>query len=188
MFPLFNGRFYRSIAHLTSKTSLFHSGGNNGEPQRRHRRIILNKMNCPNCGSQTKADQHFCRECGASLAEGEKRSFNPRAWGLLILILLFGGLMITMTGKMLDLRWLAFTGFFIIIGSLFSAAALSLWRQTRPRKRKTVSSPQPESFERADTTNKLFPLGANDDFIPSVTEPTTELLKTPRPIRSSFRD
>ncbi len=145
-------------------------------------------MNCPNCGSQTYLDQQFCRSCGVSLAEGETRSFNPRPWAFVVLFLVFGGLMVLMTGDMLGLRWLAFIGLFIMIGGMFLIAAYGLMRQTRPRKRKPAQPPQPATVERVDTTNKLLPVGANDDFIPSVAEPTTNLLKTPVPIQSTSRD
>ena len=135
-------------------------------------------MNCPNCGSETLADQQFCRSCGVGLGEGNSRPFNPRAWGLFVLMLVFGGLLTAMGGKLFGVKWITFTGLFIMIGGIFLVAAYGLLRETRPRKRKAKPVAPPEPVLRADTTNKLLPIGDNE-FIPSVVEPTTELLKTP---------
>lgn len=99
----------------------------------------------------------------------------------------FGGLLVALTGKMLELRWLTFTGVFIMIGGIFLVAAYSLLRQSRPRKRKATQPQQPEPALRADTTNKLLPIG-NNDFIPSVVEGTTDLLKTPASRDSASSD
>ena len=134
-------------------------------------------MNCPNCGSLTLADQQFCRSCGAGLiADERRRSIPPQFWGL---VMAFGGILLAMTGKMTDLRWLLLAGVFISVGGMFLTAALSLLRQSRPRKRKNIPSHQsPQAFSKADTTNKLLPVGEND-FIPSVTEVTTNLLEIP---------
>jgi hypothetical protein len=144
-------------------------------------------MNCPNCGSQTLADQQFCRACGAGLMGDEPRSFNLQFWGLLTLLMVFGGLLLAMGGKIFDVKWVIFTGLVIMMSGVFFVAAYGLLRQSRPRKRKAVQSPQPESLSPADTTNKLPPIAAND-FIPSVTERTTNLLETPAPSRSVSRD
>ncbi len=144
-------------------------------------------MSCSNCGSVTLADQQFCRDCGAGLMAVEPSSFNPVIGGLAVLVFMFASLMVAITGKMLDLRWLQFTGVLIMFGGMFLVAAYALLRQFRPRKRKPSPTPQPESLSPADTTNKLPPVRAND-FIPSVTESTTNLLKTPTPKRDVPHD
>lgn len=138
-------------------------------------------MNCPNCGSTTSADQQFCRSCGESLTTDEpRRSTAPQFWGL---VMAFGGILLAMSGKIADLRWLLFAGVFLSIGGMFLIAALSILRQSRPRKHKAIVSPQrSESLSPADTTNKLLPIG-EFDYIPSVTENTTDLLKEPVPNR-----
>ena len=135
-------------------------------------------MNCPNCGSPTLVDQQFCRSCGAGLTADAPRSFRPQIWGLLVLMMVFGGLLTAMAGKLFDLRWLIFTGVFVMVGGMFFVAAYALLQQSRPRTRKPSQSQLPKTFPSADTTNKLLPIGDND-FIPSVTERTTDLLKTP---------
>ena len=136
-------------------------------------------MNCPNCGTEIVADQQYCRSCGAALTDDPVRSFNPRTWGLVALMLIFGGMLIVMGAKMWAIKWLIFTGLVITFGGMFCIAAYGLLLQTRPRKSKPVLTPhqQPEILA-ADTTNKLLPIGDND-FIPSVVDSTTELLKTP---------
>lgn len=144
-------------------------------------------MNCSNCGSQTSADQQFCRSCGESLTAEERHSLRPQSLGLFALMIMFGGLLVSMTGAFIEVRWLIFVGMFIMIGGMFSIAAFAMLRQSRPRKRKANPSLQPVELSRADTTNKLLPNG-NNDFIPSVTEGTTELLKTPAHKRSISLD
>ena len=57
-------------------------------------------MNCSNCGTETVADQQYCRSCGTELTGGSVRSFNPQAWGLVMLMLMFSGLLIAMGGKL----------------------------------------------------------------------------------------
>ncbi len=136
-------------------------------------------MNCPNCGSETFASQQYCRSCGEDLIEDRPRVSRGQIKGLLFLTMGFGGIVLALAGKMLDLRWLTFTGVFIAIGGMFLIAAFSLLRQSLPRKRKRNTSPKAGvELEKAGTTNKLLPIGEND-FIPSVAEGTTDLLKTP---------
>ena len=137
-------------------------------------------MNCPNCGMETFADQQYCRSCGGGLTNDRVRSFDPRKWGLIALMLIFGGMLIAMGAKMWAVKWLLFTGLVITFGGMFAIAAYGLLLQTRPRRSKpnAIGTPQQEIL-RADTTNKLLPIPDND-FIPSsVVDDTTELLKTP---------
>ncbi|HEV8593841.1 MAG TPA: hypothetical protein VGQ55_17185 [Pyrinomonadaceae bacterium] len=108
----------------------------------------------------------------------EPRGFNLQFWGLLTLLMVFGGLLLAMGGKIFDVKWVIFTGLLIMMSGVFFVAAYGLLRQSLPRKRKPVPSPQQESLSPADTTNKLLTIG-NNDFIPTVTEGTTNLLKTP---------
>src|SRR5436190_3829988 len=122
-------------------------------------------MNCPNCGSPTFADQQFCRSCGAMLVEGERRGIPPQFWGL---AMAFGGILIALSGKLIDLRWLVFAGVFISIAGMFTIAAISLLRNSGTRKIRPVPSHQPGSLTPAGTTNKLLPIGEND-YIGSVT-------------------
>ena len=145
-------------------------------------------MNCPNCGTDTVPDQQYCRGCGAGLIDGERRQFNFQAWGLLALMLIFGGLLVAMGGKIWAVKWVIFTGLIIMFSGVFGIAAYGIIRQTRPRKRPRTFTPaqEPQTLG-ADTTRKLPPLGL-DDLIPSVVEDTTELLKTPAARKAALKD
>lgn len=143
-------------------------------------------MNCPTCGSSTTPNQQFCRSCGISLISDEQRPFNPRLWSLLALGLAFGGLMIAMTGKLIDLRWVIFAGVFVSMAGMFSIAALGVLRQTSPRKSKKRPIQQPSSLPPAETTKELAPIG-DLEFIPSVTEGTTNLLDEKIPLLAPKR-
>ena len=132
-------------------------------------------MYCPNCGTATVSNQQYCRTCGVGLTVDGRTPFNMRAWGLVALILMFGGLLVAMGGKLADMKWLIFAGLFIMFSGIFAIAAFALIRQTRPRRRAPAAVPE---MLRADTTNKLPPLDPND-FIPSVVDETTNLLATP---------
>src|SRR5829696_4801866 len=114
-------------------------------------------MNCPNCGAQTKADQQYCRECGAGLTDSPPRRFNVRAWGMVALMLIFSGMLLAMGGKMWAVKWLIFTGITITFAGMFGIAAYGLLHETRSSKAKRIRTPpsQPEIL-RADTTNKLL--------------------------------
>ncbi len=149
---------------------------------------------CSNCGERIVEEQQFCRSCGAALAaEHPPRTFNLRFWGLLTLLMIFGGLLTAMGGKIFAVRWVSFAGLFLMMTGIFFVAAYPFLKQARPRKRRAAQlqqQPQPDSLspDPVDTTNKLqLPIGDND-FIPSITEPTTNLL-TPRvPVRSNSRE
>ena len=95
-------------------------------------------------------------------------------------MLIFGGMLIAMGGKMWAVKWITFLGLVITFGGMFGIAAYGLMQQTRPRKKRAAASAQTKEPEalRADTTRKLPPLD-DTDFVPSVIDDTTELLKTP---------
>ena len=136
-------------------------------------------MYCPNCGTATDSNQQYCRMCGAGLSVDGRTPFNLQAWGLIALMLMFGGLLVSMGGKIWDVKWVIFTGLLIMFSGIFAIAAFALVRQTRPRRNLSAKAPvkEPEML-RADTTNKLPPLDPNS-FIPSVVDDTTEPLMTP---------
>ena len=103
--------------------------------------------------------------------------------GVVILIMffvIFAGIIAAMSGDMAGLRWLKFAGVFIAITGIFALAASSIvLPMLESDRRKPKKAPQLRTLERADTTNKLLPIGEND-YIPSVVENTTELLHTDR--------
>jgi predicted nucleic acid-binding Zn ribbon protein len=139
-------------------------------------------MICPECASPIVADQHFCRDCGRELI-ARPPNHRLRAGGVAVLGMMFLGLLVAMFGKMFDMRWLAYLGLVILLTGAFVIAVYAFLKDTRPRMRarRPVDELQPAgpaSIEKADTTNKLLPIG-EQDYIPSVTEKTTNLLETP---------
>ena len=97
-------------------------------------------------------------------------------------MLTFGGLLIAIGAKIWAVKWLMFAGLVLTLCGMFGIAALGLLGQTHRRKPRARRKPTPPALQpepvRADTTNKLLPIGEND-FIPSVVDDTTELLHTP---------
>jgi hypothetical protein len=93
-------------------------------------------------------------------------------------MLIFGGLLIAMGGKLWAVKWIVFLGVAITFGGMFGIAAFGLMRQSRPRKRPRPVQVETPELLRADTTRKLPPID-DSDFIPSVVDDTTDLLKTP---------
>lgn len=150
-------------------------------------------MNCPLCGSQQPTGQSFCRDCGASLQQEAtslamgfgtdighfaspwtaKRRALP-FWGLVILIM---GTGIGVVGKMLiHVDIVTVAGVLIsLLGMLLTAAPFVM----PSRLSRTIASRSAhEPLEPARATTKLPSLNESD-FIPSVVENTTELLKEP---------
>jgi hypothetical protein len=108
-------------------------------------------------------------------------NLNMRAWSLVVLMMVFGGLLTAMGGKIWATKWVIFMGLLITFGRVFCIAAYSLLRQMSSGAKRSVEAgplPDTELAGRADTTNKLLPV-ADNDFIPSAVEDTTELLKVP---------
>ena len=138
-------------------------------------------MSCPTCGTSIDQDQQFCRTCGTALADEHPRGIRPQIVMLIIFAVIFLGIIAGISGDMAGLKWLKFTGVFISIAGMFSMAGASIIMSMPKTERvKRGKADQPRSLERADTTNKLLPIG-DDDFIPSVVENTTELLQTTGP-------
>ena len=97
-------------------------------------------------------------------------------WGL---ILAFGGIVIALFGRMLlQQQIVTLIGVLASISGMFFIAATPFLRRTRSNKRGIHPSTQPEVLAPAEPTRKLPPMSVAD-YIPSVTEDTTELLKDP---------
>lgn len=135
-------------------------------------------MNCPTCGLQTLSDQSFCRSCGATLQMTvPARAGNSVArWGIIVM---FIGVVLGIIGTMI-LHVDAVT----IIGVLMSVAGMFLvmYPFLRPAARLKIDSAgttsQLEIPARPQPTMQLPPVNLID-FVPSVTERTTNLLKVP---------
>ena len=134
-------------------------------------------MNCPDCGSSITPDQRFCRACGADL-DGAAIVTNPRLRLFRIgLAAMFLGLLVALTGSIiLQMDTVKFAGLVGMISGIFLIAYASVGPS-----RSSIKMARPKSqaaLPKAETTKKLDPMDARD-FVPSVTERTTNLLETP---------
>src|SRR4051812_34555993 len=153
---------------------------------------ILIDVNCPGCGASVEAGQYFCRACGAAVGSEVWPLIHPRTVMLTAVLLVFAGLIVAVTGGMVDLRWLKFTGVYIMLAGFLSLVAGNLilqriaetrtrWRiaDERTRRHRSSSPEHSREIDRADTTNKPLPVGENDFIPPTVVEHTTKHLKQP---------
>jgi len=149
-------------------------------------------MSCPNCGLETLPEQKFCRSCGTSLqvvtqplaeraaiSQSEKialkdERYRPNTLVLWGFIVMFLGTALGVIGKML-IHVDAVT----VVGVLISLAGIFLtaypYLAPSPRKK---SDPTPE-VERLTQSEPKSLHESTVDYLPSVTERTTDLLKEP---------
>ncbi len=118
--------------------------------------------------------------------EGPRR-VRPQMVMLVIFAVIFLGIIGGIFGDMTSLKWLKFAGVFVAIAGMFSIAGASLIMSMPKAGRAKPKEGKPSSsLERADTTNKLLPIG-HEDFIPSVVENTTDLLVPARSKREGSK-
>ena len=153
-------------------------------------------MACPKCGLPTLPDQKFCRSCGASLqvntnpleerapsstAEvrstikgGTQRTNSFMLWGFIAMLV---GVAIGVIGKkLIEEDLVAVIGILISLVGMF----LMVYPHLAPsnRGRDSRLSTQPEPLAQAPP-NKALPNERPIEYVPSITERTTNLLKTP---------
>jgi hypothetical protein len=150
-------------------------------------------MTCPNCGLQSLSEQKFCRSCGASLrlttqplaepsaisdlqrtstlTHGHQRANSFVLWGFIIMLV---GAAIGVIGKKLMHEDVV-----TVVGILISLAGMFLTVYpflAPPRaKRKVGQAPEPEVLTQAQPA-KALPQESNAEYVPSITERTTDLL------------
>ncbi len=136
-------------------------------------------MYCSNCAAEISVDQQFCRSCGNVLVQENTDSrFNFRYLGLVAFLAIFLGVIAAVSGKMFAVKWVSLVGIFVSLASLFSLMIGAFLLATRPQRRRSYPNSTEPQILAADKTSKLLPVGVND-FIPGVTEKTTDLLKEP---------
>ena len=161
-------------------------------------------MNCRKCGLQTLPDQRFCRSCGESLQpntppfvehatvlelerppagilkDEKQRASGLMRWGFIIM---FIGLAVGIIGKKLMHEDIV-----TAVGALVSIMGmfLAVYPYLSPSSRRKVdSSPssQPDILSQPQA-GKYLPPESNIEYVPSITERTTNLLEksaVPRP-------
>ncbi len=139
---------------------------------------------CSNCGEGIVEKQQFCRSCGAELVVEEGRRFgvNPRTLIVVGLLATLACALVVVFGKFAESRAIAFAGTVLALlsfGIMLTGALLSEMPRRRLRASARTANLQDEqpSLVKADTTNRLPPIPADDYFPASVTEQTTTKLR-----------
>ncbi|MGB8506922.1 MAG: zinc-ribbon domain-containing protein [Pyrinomonadaceae bacterium] len=165
-------------------------------------------MNCPKCGSQTLPDQKFCRSCGAStqiitqplsgqaalsdaertpaiIVKDEKQRRNGLAlWAVLIM---FIGAAIGITGKtLIHDEVVTVVGALLSLAGMFLVVYPSLSPSPRPKYDSGAAS-QTGVLTQSKPA-KYLPQGSSIEYVPSITERTTSLLKHSAAIRPGRKE
>jgi len=153
-------------------------------------------MTCPKCGLETVADQKFCRACGTRVQMTTQRLAKPQAatpgttstigtkggdertnhfvlWGFTLMLI---GVAIGVVGKKL-----LYQDIVTVVGVLISLAGMFLvvYPYLAPARRKEDASSfssQPEVLTPPQPTEYL-PDASSIEYVPSITERTTNLLE-----------
>ena len=152
-------------------------------------------MTCPKCGLETFADQKFCHSCGTRVQMTTQRLAKPQPvtdlgrtigakgaderanhfvlWGFIAMLI---GVAIGVVGKKL-----LYEDIVTVVGVLISLAGMFLvsYPYLIPSRRKeddSSFSSQPEVLTSSQQTEYL-PDASSIEYVPSITERTTNLLK-----------
>lgn len=165
-------------------------------------------MTCNKCGSETSPDQRFCRSCGARLGivteplaesltgeaaishrketkvseyEIERRN-RLVAWGFIIM---FVGVAIGVIGKkLMHEEIVTVVGILMSLAGIFLTGYPYLWASSRKDSRSTSSSER--ELKQSQPVNQLTE--GRTDYVPSITERTTDLLKSSEARRPKEKD
>ncbi len=139
-------------------------------------------MTCPKCGLETLPEQRFCRSCGEALQKVTSRlppvDRETRSAGALVLwgfILMFAGAAIGVVGKRLIYQdGVTVAGVLLSLLGMF----LILLPYIIPKRQIKSESASPSSTNvlTSASPTKTLP-HASVEFVPSVTERTTDLLE-----------
>jgi hypothetical protein len=165
-------------------------------------------MNCPKCGLQTLPDQKYCRSCGGNLqiitqplaehdtvsdlertpaitSKGEQQRTNSLPlWGFIIM---FIGVAIGVIGKKLMHEEIV-----TVVGVLVSLVGmfLTVYPYLSPSPRQKLDS-SPSASPKILTPSqpaKYLPQESNIEYVASITERTTDLLKNSTATRSRQKE
>ena len=157
-------------------------------------------MDCPSCGLPAVPDQKFCRACGRSLRLTTQRLPEPvslsadedssaryyaaprRAHNLMLagfISILTGAALGVIGKKLMHNELVAVIGILISLFGMFLTVYPHLMP---PRRQKQKSAPpsQPEQFTQSEPARAL-PHERTVDYVASITERTTDLLKNAPP-------
>ena len=165
-------------------------------------------MDCPNCGLETQANQKYCRSCGAGLQmttqpltrQGAIPDFESQAaisrneenhpgnnlavWGFMIM---FIGVAIGVIGKMLLHQDLI-----TVIGVLVSLAGMFIsaypYLSTPARQQSDSNLTSQAKVAKSSPRVKQLPEESDIEYVPSITERTTNLLPEDARPRTSTKD
>lgn len=162
-------------------------------------------MNCPSCGLQSLEGQKFCRSCGTGLqmttrplvAPSTEPEVTPAkdlraggqrgsAWTLWAFALMFLGVAIGVIGKMaMHNEMVTLVGVLVSVAGMF----LTVYPYVLPAPRgKRDRNPSSAHKVLASThPAKSLPPERSIEYVPSITERTTELLENPtatRPVQN----
>ena len=163
-------------------------------------------MYCPNCAAPQSDEQKFCRSCGFDLqaisqmftsesvtddpdeldssrsarAQSQKARFQTLGMITIMFALMIGCLIPISLG--LFPNWPGRIPLILVLSGLaglhlFGGSILLFYADTLPEVKASKKSPPIKSLRRADTTNKLLPVGQAEP-VTSITEHTTDLLQT----------
>ena len=168
-------------------------------------------MNCPKCGLQTLPDQRFCRSCGTNVqittrpltehstvtdlgvAPRIERKVPKQLANLLRrsgFLVMFIGLVIGVIGRMLmHDDTVATVGVLVSIAGMFFIAYPYL--SPSPRQEQDSGPASKRELDIQSHPKQYFPRETNTEYGSSITERTTDLLKSPaasRPGQNEDRD
>ena len=158
-------------------------------------------MSCPKCGSQTQHHQKFCRLCGAGLqkttrplgtsaavsGQAEYEGLSGSRLPLVGFIVMLIGIAIGATGKVLMHEDIV-----TVLGVIISLVGMALAVYpylSPPRRRKpgSIKSSQPDVLTGSEPAGYL-PHERSIEFVPSITERTTDLLEASAPTSKDKED
>ena len=159
------------------------------------------KIACPKCGLPQLTGQKYCRACGARLQRDTKRLAKPEGGdvrsqseqrrantlvSIAFVIMLVGAAIGIVGKKLLHQDVVTVAGALISIVGIFLTAYPFLWHASMKSPRSTPPS-RPADLE-PPPASPYLPRESSVEYLPSITERTTNLLETPVATRSGQKE